>query len=195
MKRLLDIIGSIIGVFILILIFPFVIIAILFEDGPPFIVKLNRVSSGKTIRIYKFRSMKKDAEKEKNALNHLNERNDGPFFKLKDDPRITKVGKFLRKNRLDEFPQFLNVLKGELSLVGPRPHEPEELFNYPNGYRHLLIAKTGLTGPSQISAKPTLPFKTELELDDAYTKKHSIFLDLKIILKTLIIILTRHDGI
>jgi len=165
------------------------------EDGPPFIIKQRRVSKGRVVMVYKFRSMVKGAEKMKAGLMEKNERSDGPFFKIKNDPRITKVGKILRRTRLDEFPQFFNVLKGELSLVGPRPHEPEELFAYPPEFREICFAKSGLTGLSQISGNSKLPFLQELELDRRYLKNQSIFLDLEIIAKTILILLCRPDGI
>jgi lipopolysaccharide/colanic/teichoic acid biosynthesis glycosyltransferase len=124
----------------------------------------------------------------KKQYKHLNQRNDGPFFKIKNDPRITNVGKFLRKFRLDEFPQLINVLKGELSLVGPRPHEPEEVIFYPANFKHLLVEKAGVTGLSQVSGASSLPFLKELELDNYYIKNQSLKLDIKIIAKTIMII-------
>ena len=148
-------------------------------------VKLSRVSEGREILVYKFRSMVKDARDKKKDLVHLNERQDGPFFKIKQDPRITRVGRWLRKFRLDEFPQLLNVLRGELSLVGPRPHESEEVVNYPEAYRHLPKLRAGVTGLSQVSGASSLPFLKELELDDFYSKNMSLGSDIKIILKTL----------
>jgi len=120
----------------------------------------------------------------------LNERNDGPFFKMKNDPRVTRVGRILRKYRIDEFPQLINVLKGELSLVGPRPHEPEEVIHYPGEYKHLILAKAGVTGYSQINGASSLPFLKELALDDYYVQNQSPFLDAKIIAKTVLIIFT-----
>ena len=124
----------------------------------------------------------------KEKLMHLNERSDGPFFKMKNDPRITRIGKILRKFRLDEFPQLINVLKGELSLVGPRPHEPEEVVHYPEEYKFLTLAKAGVTGFSQVNGASSLPYLKELELDSFYLKNFSLFLDCKIIGKTVKII-------
>jgi lipopolysaccharide/colanic/teichoic acid biosynthesis glycosyltransferase len=114
----------------------------------------------------------------------LNERNDGPFFKMKDDPRITRVGRVIRRFRLDEFPQLINVLKGELSLVGPRPHEPGEVQRYPRNYNHLILAKAGVTGLSQVNGASSLPFLQELMLDSHYIANQNLLLDLKIIGKT-----------
>lgn len=188
-------IGSFFGLIILLPFLPLIALAIKIDSRGPVLIKLNRVSEGKIIKVYKFRSMVLDAEKQKKDLLNLNERSDGPFFKIKNDPRITKVGKLLRKFRLDEFPQLINVLKGELSLVGPRPHEPEELFAYPREYRELLTAKTGLTGLSQISGASSLKFLKELELDNYYLQNRSLWLDIKIILKTIIIFFTDPTGI
>lgn len=120
----------------------------------------------------------------KGGLKHLNERNDGPFFKIKRDPRVTKFGRLLRKFRIDESPQFINVLKGELALVGPRPHEPEEVIHYPDEYKSLLLHRSGITGLSQVNGASSLPFMKELELDKFYLDNASFGLDSKIIFKT-----------
>lgn len=189
MRRLLDIFGATLGLLILAPFVPFIAIAIKLETRGPAIIKLHRVSSGKTIKVYKFRSMVNGAHALKPLLKDLNERKGGPFFKIKNDPRLTKVGKILRKFRIDEMPQLINVLKDELSLVGPRPHEPEEVIHYPAEHRHLILAKAGVTGLSQISGASGLPFLKELELDSRYVKNRSLWLDFKIIGKTLSIIL------
>lgn len=194
-KRAVDIIGSIIGLIILLPFFPFIALAIKIDTRGPILIKLDRISEGKIIKVYKFRSMILGAAKQKKDLLNLNERNDGPFFKIKNDPRITKIGKILRKFRLDEFPQLINVLKGELSLVGPRPHEPEELFAYPREYRELLTAKTGLTGLSQVNGASSLKFLKELEFDNYYLQNQSIWLDIKILFKTLFIFFTDPTGV
>ena len=195
MKRAIDIFGAVLGLLFLLPTLPLIALAIFLEDGRLFIIKQRRVSKGKIVMVYKFRSMVKGAEKMKAGLMEKNERSDGPFFKIKNDPPITKIAKILRRTRLDEFPQFFNVLKGELSLVGPRPHEPEELFAYPPEFREICFAKSGLTGLSQISGNSKLPFLQELELDRRYLKNQSIFLDLEIIAKTIWILLCRPDGI
>lgn len=184
MNRLLDIVGSFIGLAMIAPLFPFIAVAIKLESRGPIVVKLARVSGGRTIRVYKFRTMYDGAHLLKPALMVLNERRDGPFFKIKKDPRITKIGRLLRKFRIDEFPQLINVLKGELALVGPRPHEPEEVIFYPWPYKHLLLAKAGVTGLSQVNGASSLPFLKELELDDHYVKNRSLALDTKILAKT-----------
>lgn len=187
-QRLFDIFGAGIGLILSLPLWPFVVLAIKLESRGPVLVKLQRISGGNPIFVYKFRSMIDGAHLLKIQFARLNERTDGPFFKIKNDPRLTKVGKIIRKFRIDELPQLLNVLKGELALVGPRPHEPEEVANYPEEYKHLIYAKAGVTGLSQVSGASSLPFLAELALDDYYLKNKSLFLDLKIIGKTLSIL-------
>ncbi len=189
-KRTVDIFGSAIGLLIILPLIPFIIIAIKLDSSGPVLIKLKRVSKGKIMQVYKFRSMKAGYHGLKyTELAHLNERKDGPFFKIKNDPRLTKTGKILRKFRLDEFPQLINVLKGELTLVGPRPHEPEEISAYPEIYKNLPLVTAGVTGLSQVSGASGLPFLKELELDSYYLKNKSLWLDAKIILKTVAILL------
>jgi lipopolysaccharide/colanic/teichoic acid biosynthesis glycosyltransferase len=187
-KRAIDITGALLGLLAIAPLFPFIAAIIKLDSPGPVFVRLPRVSNGKVIKVYKFRSMVEGAHTMKPALAHLNERKDGPFFKIKNDPRITKSGKLLRKFRLDEFPQLINVLKGELALVGPRPHDPEEVIHYPGEYKHLLLAKAGVTGVSQVNGASSLPFLKELELDSTYVKNPSIITDLKVIAKTILII-------
>ncbi len=189
-KRLIDIFGALVGLVFVVFLYPFITLAIRLNSRGPELITLPRVSKGKIIQVYKFRSMQDGAYQQKKDLLHLNERNDGPFFKIKNDPRVTRVGKWLRKFRLDEFPQLINVLKGELSLVGPRPHEPEEMYSYPMPYRHLLTAKAGVTGLSQVNGASSLPFLKELELDDFYIRHQSLWLDIKILFKTIAILFT-----
>ena len=187
-KRTIDIFGALTGLFIITPFAPIIALAILLEDGRPFVVRLERVSGGETVTVYKFRSMVPDAKERKQELLHLNERNDGPFFKLKEDPRVTRTGRVLRKFRVDEFPQLVNVLRGELSLVGPRPHEPEEVVHYPEEYKPILAARAGVTGFSQVNGASSLPFLKELELDKYYVENMSPLFDARIVLKTLAIL-------
>ena len=184
MKRIFDIAGSVIGLIISAPLWPAIVAAIKLDSAGPVLVRLARVSKGKIIYAYKFRSMVNGAHFIKAKFTHLNERNDGPFFKIKEDPRLTKVGKWLRRYRLDEIPQLLNVLKGELALVGPRPHEPSEVIHYPGEYQHLMLAKSGVTGLSQVNGSSSLPFLTELMLDNHYVKNQSLWLDTQILAKT-----------
>ncbi len=189
-KIILDIFGSVLGIIFLIPFLPFIAIAIKLDSKGPIFVRLPRVSRGRMVNVYKFRSMVPGAQNLKYNLVSSNERNDGPFFKIRNDPRVTRVGKFLRKTRLDEFPQLFNVLKGELALVGPRPHEPEEIAKYPEEYRELIESKAGVTGLSQVSGASSLPFLRELELDSYYIKNQSFVFDIKIIFKTVEIFFT-----
>ena len=194
-KRIFDIIGSILGIIILLFVTPIVGLMILMEDGWPLFVSLPRISKGRIVHIYKFRSMVRNAHSMKGELAHLNERKDGPLFKIKNDPRLTKTGKLLRKLRLDEFPQFINVLKGDLSLIGPRPHEPEEIEKYPKEFQILSSAKAGLTGLSQVSGASALPFLKEIELDKYYLEHQSFKLDMKILGKTVWILFSDPTGV
>ncbi|MBI3045932.1 MAG: sugar transferase [Candidatus Harrisonbacteria bacterium] len=189
-KRLVDILGTILGITFLLPFLPLIALAIKLDSPGPVLVKLDRVSAGKRIKIYKFRTMKTNTHHLKySELALLNERRDGPFFKIKNDPRLTRIGKILRKFRLDEFPQLINVLKGEISLIGPRPHEPEEIKHYPEEYKTLPLAKAGVTGLSQVSGASSLPFLKELKLDSYYVQNQSLWLDFKILAKTILILL------
>ena len=188
-KRIIDVVGGVIGLLLFLVLYPFIGVAIKLGSRGPVLVKLDRVSSGATIKLYKFRSMVEDAPARKAALTSLNERPDGPFFKIKNDPRLTKAGKIIRKFRLDEVPQFINVMQGELSLVGPRPHEPVEVAAYPGEFAFLSGEKAGITGLSQVSGASSLPFRKELELDAHYVQHQSAWLDLKIVGKTLAVLL------
>ncbi|MEK7192000.1 MAG: sugar transferase [Patescibacteria group bacterium] len=186
MKRIIDIIGASLGLLAIAPLMPFIAISIKLNSRGPVMVKLDRVSGGKIFKAYKFRSMLDKSHAMKfGALEKLNERKDGPFFKIKNDPRITTVGKVLRKLRIDEFPQLINVLRGEMSLVGPRPHEPNEVIHYPPEYQHLILARSGVTGLSQTNGASGLPFLKELELDSDYVKNPSLWKDVKILAKTL----------
>ncbi|MDO8557354.1 MAG: sugar transferase [Candidatus Jorgensenbacteria bacterium] len=195
LKRLIDVICGLVGTCLTIVLTPFVGFAIVLETGFPIFVALDRVSEGKIIKVYKFRSMVKNAREKKKELAHLNERTDGPLFKIKNDPRLTKVGKFLRRFRLDEFPQFFNVLMGNLSLVGPRPHEPEEIDAYPLEFKNLRFTKAGLTGLSQVNGASSLPFRKELEFDEYYAEHKSCWLDIKILFKTIWIFFSDPTGV
>ncbi len=185
LKRLFDILIS----FLLIVILAplLIVLAILVKSsskGSVF-VSLDRVGSkGRNFKMYKYRSMVKGADKLKEQMMNLNERTDGPLFKVQNDPRITKLGKWLRKTSLDELPQLFNVLKGNMSLVGPRPHEPQEVSRYQRGYKKLLTIKPGMTGMAQVSGRANLLFAEEAKLDIFYIENWSMLLDLIILLKT-----------
>ncbi len=130
--------------------------------------------------------MIRDAEKYKEYLLQFNERPDSPLFKMKNDPRLTGVGRFLRRYRLDEFPQLANVLKGDISLVGPRPHQPDEIARYEKHHKRVLAIKAGVTGMAQISGSSDLPFEKEVALDTLYMENWSLAHDFKIIFLTVL---------
>ncbi len=188
-KRIFDFIMAFI---LLILLSPFfVVISIIIKStskGSVF-VSLDRIGhKNKKFKILKFRSMVKDAHKLKEEMLAYNERSDGPLFKMKNDPRVTRVGKWLRQTSLDELPQLFNVLVGQMSLVGPRPHEPEEVSKYQRGYKKLLTIKPGITGMAQVSGRSDLPFAEEAKLDIFYIENWSMLLDFIIFLKTIKVI-------
>ncbi|MDP3794318.1 MAG: sugar transferase [bacterium] len=193
-KRLMD---SVLALVIAVLASPFsLLIAILIKwdsEGPVF-VRLKRISQGREFELFKFRSMIDNAHLLKPSLMEFNERTDGgPLFKMKNDPRVTRVGRLLRRTRLDEFAQLINVLRGEMSLVGPRPHEPEEVARYEKQHRKVLAIKPGITGLAQVSGASDLSFEDEVRLDTFYIERWSLALDLKILAKTTLIFL-RGDG-
>ena len=184
-KRMFDFIVSL---FLIIILSPlFIVLAIIIRStssGPAF-VRLKRVGKkDRSFSMYKFRSMVKDAHKMKSEMMPMNERLDGPLFKIKDDPRITSIGKWLRRTSFDELPQLFNVIRGQMSLVGPRPHEPEEVSRYQRGYKILLTIKPGMTGMAQVSGRSNLLFTEEAKLDIFYIENWSMLLDLIIMLKT-----------
>lgn len=163
---------------------PVMLIVKMDTEGPA-IIGLRRVGeNGRQFTLFKVRSMVKNARMMKRELVAFNERPDGPLFKMKADPRITRVGKVLRKLSIDELPQLWNVLRGEMSLVGPRPHEPEEVERYSSHHRKLLTIKPGITGMAQISGRSDLHFSEEVRLDVFYIENWSLKLDLQILLKT-----------
>ncbi|MDM5211546.1 sugar transferase [Peribacillus sp. NJ4] len=185
MKRLIDIFGSIIGLILLSPIFLIVAILIKIEDpkGPVFF-KQVRVGRDETeFQMYKFRSMVSNAEEQLKDLLALNEVS-GAMFKMKNDPRITKIGKFIRKTSIDELPQLLNVLKGEMSLVGPRPPLRREVDEYLPFDKQRLLVTPGCTGLWQVNGRNSLGFEEMVKLDIYYIYNRNILFDIKIILKT-----------
>lgn len=186
-KRLLDIVGS---AFALLISSPLMLgtaIAIKLDDGGPIFFSQQRIGlHGKPFTMYKFRSMVTNAEELKKKLAEENGQTDRFIFKMKDDPRITKVGRFIRKTSLDEFPQFFNVLKGDMSLVGPRPALPEEVARYGSLYSTRLLVKPGITGPWQVSGRSDLSQEQSEYLDVSYIENWSIAGDLAILAKTVL---------
>lgn len=184
-KRLFDFLLAIILLLILSPLLILLSLLVKLTSSGPVIVSLDRVGAkGRTFKFYKFRSMVKDAHLLKEKVLPFNERPDGPLFKMKNDPRITNFGQYLRRTSLDELPQLINVIKGEMSLVGPRPHEPQEVSQYQRGYKKLLAIKPGITGLAQVSGRSNLLFSEEAKLDVFYIENWSVWLDLVILLKT-----------
>ena len=166
----------------------FIVIALLIKltsPGPVFFTQLRVGKYGRTFRFYKFRSMYTDAEKRKQELLKHNQSADGVIFKMKDDPRITPIGKLLRRTSMDELPQFLNVLFNDMSLVGPRPPLPSEVQQYTLEERKRLNVKPGLTCLWQISGRSDIPFKQQVSLDKEYIRSWSLGHDLRILLRTI----------
>ena len=191
MKRSFDIILSILA---LILLSPlFLILAILIKvtsRGPVFFVQTRVGRYGRYFSFYKFRSMYADAEQRKAALLAQNQSADGVIFKMKKDPRITPIGRFIRKTSIDELPQFLNVLFGDMSLVGPRPPVPSEVSQYTLEDRKRLMIKPGLTCLWQVSGRSDIPFKQQVCLDKEYIRSQSLWKDLVILFRTVPAILS-----
>ena len=195
LKRLLDIAGALIGLTIFALVFPFVALGIKLDSPGPIFFSQERVrESGRRFKFWKLRSMYIDAEDRKKDLLDKNEMN-GAIFKIKNDPRITPIGKFLRKTSLDEFPQFWNVLKGEMSLVGTRPPTPDEVANYENWHRRRISIKPGLTGMWQTNGRNKIKdFNEVVKLDLFYIDNWTLWLDIKIILKTFWVVLNEEGS-
>lgn len=186
-KRIIDIIGSIVGLVIMFIAMIFVAPAIKIESPGPVFFKQKRVGrNGRYFYIYKFRSMYMDAEERKKELMAKNEMS-GLMFKMKDDPRITKVGKFIRKTSIDELPQFINVFKGDMSIVGTRPPTVNEFKQYEGHHKRRLSMKPGITGMWQAYGRKTITdFEDIVSMDLDYIDNWSIMLDVKIILRTFI---------
>lgn len=184
-KRLIDIVGSLCGIILLSPLFLIVAILIKLEDpkGKVFFAQERNGKYPKTFKMYKFRSMVHNAEE---LLKDLMDRNEqtGPVFKINDDPRITKVGKFIRKTSIDELPQLFNVLKGDMSLVGPRPPIPHEVEQYNSYQMQRLAVKPGLTCIWQVSGRNNIGFDEWVEMDIEYIKTRNLWLDIKLIFKT-----------
>lgn len=190
-KRCIDILGAIVGLIVMFIAMIFVGPAIMIESPGPIFFKQKRVGkNGRYFEIYKFRSMYMDAEERKKDLMAQNEMS-GLMFKMKDDPRITKVGKFIRKTSIDELPQFINVLKGDMSLVGTRPPTVAEFKQYQGHHKRRLSMKPGITGMWQAYGRKTVSdFEEIVKMDLDYIDNWSIMLDIKILFKTVQSVLT-----
>lgn len=194
-KRLMDIIGALCGLIFFSPIFIIVALLIKLEDpkGPVFFKQIRLGKNEEEFGMYKFRSMVTDAEERLKNLLQQNEAS-GAMFKMKKDPRVTKIGKFIRKTSIDELPQLLNVLKGNMSLVGPRPPLLREVKEYTPYEKQRLLITPGCTGLWQVSGRSSIGFKEMVELDLIYIQKRSIFFDLKIIFRTFLVLLGSKDA-
>lgn len=185
LKRVIDFIAAGAGLVLLSPLIVAVAAAVrLTSEGPVFFRQQRIGLHGRVFWLYKFRTMVQDAEQRKESLQHLNEMS-GPVFKITNDPRVTPVGRFLRKTSLDELPQLINVLKGEMSLVGPRPPLPKEVSQYRNQFRRRLSVRPGITCLWQISGRNNIDFENWMDLDMQYIDNWSLELDIKILLKTI----------
>lgn len=189
-KRVMDIIGGCVGILITLVFFPFVSAAIKLDSPGPVLFSQIRIGrNGRRFKIYKFRSMYIDAEERKKELEKQNEMQ-GLMFKMENDPRITKVGRFIRKTSIDELPQFYNVLKGDMSLVGTRPPTADEFEKYNQYYRRRISMTPGLTGMWQVSGRSEIEnFDDVVKYDLEYIDNWSLTLDIKILLRTIWVVL------
>ncbi|TXK83695.1 sugar transferase [Paenibacillus sp. N3.4] len=194
-KRMLDIVLSLIGILFLMPLFMIVALWIKIEDSKGSVFfKQDRVGKDETLfAMYKFRSMVSNAEELKQQLMHQNEV-EGAMFKMKNDPRVTRVGRFLRKTSIDELPQLWNVLIGNMSLVGPRPALPSEVKEYTAYDKKRLAVTPGCTGLWQVSGRSNVSFQEMVELDLTYIKNRRLFLDFQIIAKTFAVLLGSKDA-
>ena len=190
LKRAMDILGGLVGLTITAVVTIILGPLIKLESPGPLFFSQKRVGrNGRIFKIYKFRSMYQDAEERKKELMEQNEM-DGFMFKMKDDPRITKIGKFIRKTSLDELPQFLNVLKGDMSLVGTRPPTVDEFEQYEGYHKRRLSMTPGLTGVWQVSGRSDIvDFEEIVAMDVDYICNWSLKRDFEIILKTVMVVL------
>ncbi|MEB3339735.1 exopolysaccharide biosynthesis polyprenyl glycosylphosphotransferase [Okeania sp.] len=192
-KRLIDIVGALVGLFITFILSIPIVIAIKFDSpGPIFFAQTRCGWMGKRFRMWKFRSMCQNAEELKSKIKNQAQ---GAIFKNENDPRITKVGKFLRRKSLDELPQFWNVLKGDMSLVGTRPPTPDEVERYEVPQWQRLDVKPGMTGEWQVNGRSQVKnFEDIIRLDLKYQENWSLIYDIKLIIKTVVILFKKSSG-
>jgi exopolysaccharide biosynthesis polyprenyl glycosylphosphotransferase len=184
-KRAFDLVASAAALVLLAPVLLAIAAAVKLDSPGPVLFRQRRVGlAGRTFTLYKFRSMRQDAEAQRRALEARNEM-DGPVFKIRDDPRVTRVGRFLRRTSLDELPQFWNVLRGEMSVVGPRPPIPAEVRRYARWQRRRLSVKPGLTCTWQVSGRNEVDFDRWMALDLDYIDTWSLWGDVRIVLKTI----------
>lgn len=196
LKRLMDIVGALVGLLITAIACIFVIPAIKLDSPGPIFFGQSRVGRyGRIFKLYKFRSMNPNAEAQKKELMNQNTMSGGYMFKIENDPRITKVGNFLRKTSLDELPQFFNVLRGDMSLVGTRPPTLDEVSKYERAHHRRISMKPGITGMWQVSGRSEITdFDEVVSLDTEYIDNWSIGLDIKILLKTIVVVFKRKGS-
>mgnify|MGYP001352473709 CR=1 FL=1 len=189
-KRILDVVLSLVGLIVLSPLLVIIMICIKWEEphDPIFYVQTRVGQGGQYFKMYKFRSMVVDAEKKLPQLLAQNEI-DGAMFKIKDDPRVTNVGRFIRKYSLDELPQLWNVVKGDMSLVGPRPPLPREVASYSDYDKQRLLVMPGCTGLWQVTTRNDASFNEMVQLDLKYIRKSSIRYDLKLIIMTIVVMI------
>jgi len=193
-KRIGDILLTGIGMVFLLPFFLLFALLIYIDSPGPVLFKQIRVGkNGKEFYMYKLRSMCMDAEAKLEALLQQNEI-EGAMFKMKDDPRVTKIGKLIRKTSIDEFPQLWNVFKGDMSLIGPRPPLPREVAEYTEHDKQRLLVTPGCTGLWQVSGRNNVSFHRMVELDLEYIEKASVFKDIKIMLKTIGVLFGAEDA-
>jgi exopolysaccharide biosynthesis polyprenyl glycosylphosphotransferase len=189
-KRAMDLTIALIGLILLLPFFALMALLIkLDSDGPVFFSQIRVGKDEKLFACYKFRSMRQGAEAEQAQLSTLNEA-DGPIFKIRDDPRITRVGRFLRRSSLDELPQLFNILMGHMSIVGPRPAPPSEVQRYQPWHKRRLEVPPGMTGLWQVSGRSELSFDEMVLLDLYYIEHWSPVLDVQIMLRTIPTVIT-----
>lgn len=193
-KRVFDLGAALAGLLLIVPLFPFLVLLIKLDTPGPIFFRQVRVGRrGRLFTCWKFRSMVADAEQRKGELSHLNEAT-GAAFKIKADPRITGVGWFIRRSSLDEFPQLINVLRGEMSIVGPRPQIPAEVALYTPNQAQRLLVTPGLTCLWQVSGRSQLDFDEWMELDLEYVRRRSLRLDLWILGRTLPAVIERKGA-
>jgi len=193
-KRLFDIVAALAGLFLFLPLLPFLAIIVKLESSGPLLFRQARIGKdGRPFTCYKIRSMVVDAEQMKRELAHLNEA-DGAAFKIRQDPRITRSGQFVRRSSLDEFPQLFNVLRGDMSIVGPRPQIPSEVAQYREDQKARLLVKPGITCLWQVSGRNDVDFEEWMRLDREYVENRSLALDFSILLRTLPAVMHRRGA-
>ena len=198
-KRIIDIVASIIGVILLVPLTAIIWIANLFvkDSGPVFYTQERIGKDGKLFKLYKYRSMVVNADDK--LAKYLAENEEArkeykKYKKLKNDPRITFIGKFIRKTSIDEFPQFINVLKGDMSLVGPRPYLPREIEDMGESYNEIVKVKPGLTGLWQVNGRSDTTFDLRTQIDTDYVRRRSMILDTKIFIRTFLKVFVKEGA-